>query len=330
MDKLLGSLERFYQTYLEKILQRPKTIVVSVIALFVVALGVLTTLGGEFIPALEEGDFAVETRVLTGTSLKGSMEACLKAERILISNFPEVLKVVGKTGSGEIPTDPMPMEATDLMIILKDKKEWTSAKSFDELAVKMKKVLEDIPGVTFGFQYPVQMRFNELMTGARQDVVCKIYGEDLDTLAKYADHLGRIVNGISGAADLYVESVVGMPQIVIDYNRASLSQYGLTIEDVNRNINAAFSGQAAGLVYEGEKRFDLVIRMDKEQRTDVSDVQNLLISTPTGIQLPLSTVAKVSVIDGPNQIQRENTKRRIVIGFNARGRDVQSLVEELQ
>jgi len=329
-DKLLGSLERFYQTYLEKILQRPKTIVVSVIALFVVALGVLTTLGGEFIPALEEGDFAVETRVLTGTSLKGSMEACLKAERILISNFPEVLKVVGKTGSGEIPTDPMPMEATDLMIILKDKKEWTSAKSFDELAVKMKKVLEDIPGVTFGFQYPVQMRFNELMTGARQDVVCKIYGEDLDTLAKYADHLGRIVNGISGAADLYVESVVGMPQIVIDYNRASLSQYGLTIEDVNRNINAAFSGQAAGLVYEGEKRFDLVIRMDKEQRTDVSDVQNLLISTPTGIQLPLSTVAKVSVIDGPNQIQRENTKRRIVIGFNARGRDVQSLVEELQ
>ena len=329
-DKLLGRLERFYQRNLEKTLKMPKTIIFSVVALFIAALGVLTTLGGEFIPALEEGDFAVETRVLTGTSLKGSMDVCLKAERILISNFPEVLKVVGKTGSGEIPTDPMPMEATDLMIILKDKKEWTSAKSFDELAVKMKKVLEDIPGVTFGFQYPVQMRFNELMTGARQDVVCKIYGEDLDTLAKYANHLGRIVNGISGVADLYVESVVGMPQIVVDYNRASLSQYSLTIEDVNRNINAAFSGQSAGLVYEGEKRFDLVIRMKKENRSDVTDVQNLLISTPNGVQIPLSSVADVSIVDGPNQIQRENTKRRIVVGFNARGRDVQSLVEELK
>ena len=329
-DKLLGRLERFYQRNLDKTLKMPKTIISSVVALFVLAIGVLTTLGGEFIPALEEGDFAVETRVLTGTSLKSSMDVCLKAERILISNFPEVLKVVGKTGSGEIPTDPMPMEATDLMIILKDKKEWTSAKTFDELAVKMKTVLEEIPGVTFGFQYPVQMRFNELMTGARQDVVCKIYGEDLDTLAKYANHLGRIVNGISGVADLYVESVVGMPQIVVDYNRASLSQYSLTIEDVNRNINAAFSGQAAGLVYEGEKRFDLVIRMEKENRSDVTDVQNLLISTPNGVQIPLSSVADVSIVDGPNQIQRENTKRRIVVGFNARGRDVQSLVEELK
>ena len=329
-DRVMARLERFYQHTLEKALQIPKTIVGIVISLFLLALVVLTTLGGEFIPALEEGDFAVETRVLTGTSLKGSMDACLKAEKVLLANFPEVIKVVGKTGSGEIPTDPMPMEATDLMIILKDKKEWTSAKTFDELALKMKKALEDVPGVTFGFQYPVQMRFNELMTGARQDVVCKIYGEDLDTLSKYANKLGNIVNGIDGAADLFVEPVVGMPQIVIDYNRTSLSQYGLTIQDINRSVNAAFSGQMAGLVYEGEKRFDLVVRMEKENRTDVTDVQNLLISTPSGVQIPLSTVAEVKIVDGPNQIQRENTKRRIVVGFNARGRDVQSLVEELQ
>ena len=329
-DRVMGHLERIYQNTLQKALQMPKTIVGIVITLFVLALGVLTTLGGEFIPALEEGDFAVETRVLTGTSLKGSLDACLKAEKVLLANFPEVIKVVGKTGSGEIPTDPMPMEATDLMIILKDKKEWTSAKTFDELAIKMKKALEEVPGVTFGFQYPVQMRFNELMTGARQDVVCKIYGEDLDSLAKYADKLGGIIKGIDGAADLYVEAVVGMPQIVIDYNRPSLSQYGLTIEDINRSVNAAFSGEMAGLIYEGEKRFDLVIRIEKENRTDVTDVQNLLIRTPSGVQIPLSTVAEVKIIDGPNQIQRENTKRRIVVGFNARGRDVQSLVEELQ
>ena len=161
----------------------------------------------------------------------------MKAEKILLERFPEVIKVVGKTGSGEIPTDPMPMEATDLMIILKDKKEWKTAKTFDELAEKMGKALEDVPGVTFGFQYPVQMRFNELMTGARQDVVCKIYGENLDTLAHYANKLGAIVTGIQGAADLFVEPVVGMPQIVIKYNRSAISQYGLTIEHINRTVN---------------------------------------------------------------------------------------------
>ena len=328
-DRLMARLERVYQQSLERVLNFPKTVISIVLGLFAIAVLVMTTLGGEFIPALEEGDFAVETRVLTGTSLQGSLEACLKAEKILLERFPEVIKVVGKTGSGEIPTDPMPMEATDLMIILKDKKEWTSAKTFDELAEKMGKELEDVPGVTFGFQYPVQMRFNELMTGARQDVVCKIYGENLDTLSLYANKLGGIVSGISGAADLFVEPVVGMPQIVIKYNRSAISQYGLTIEQVNRTINTVFSGQSTGMMYEGEKRFDVVVRVSEEKRKDVSDVQNVLVSTPSGLQIPLSTLADVDLIDGPNQIQRENTKRRIVVGFNARGRDVQSLVEEL-
>ena len=328
-DKIIGRLERFYQKTLGNALKHPKAIIISVISLFVLAIFTMTTLGGEFIPALEEGDFAVETRVLTGTSLEGSMAACLKAEKVLLNKFPEVIKVVGKTGSGEIPTDPMPMEATDLMVILKDKKEWTSAKTFNELAEKMKKELEIVPGVTFGFQYPVQMRFNELMTGARQDIVCKIYGEDLDTLARYADKFGKIIQKIDGAQDLYVEAVTGMPQIVIEYNRSAISQYGLTVNAINADINAAFSGQTAGLVYEGEKRFDLVVRMDKDGRNDLSDVQNLLIPTPQGTQVPLRMLAKVEIVEGPNQIQRENTKRRIVVGFNARGRDVQSLMEEL-
>ena len=328
-DRIIGRLERFYQKTLGNALNHPKAIIISVISLFILSIFTMTTLGGEFIPALEEGDFAVETRVLTGTSLEGSMAACLKAEKVLLNKFPEVLKVVGKTGSGEIPTDPMPMEATDLMVILKDKKEWTSAKTFDELAEKMKKELEIVPGVTFGFQYPVQMRFNELMTGARQDIVCKIYGEDLDTLARYAEKFGKIIQKIDGAEDLYVEAVTGMPQIVIEYNRSAISQYGLTINSINNDINAAFSGQSAGLVYEGEKRFDLVVRMDKDGRKDLADVQNLLIPTPHGTQVPLSALAKVEIVEGPNQIQRENTKRRIVVGFNARGRDVQSLMEEL-
>jgi cobalt-zinc-cadmium resistance protein CzcA len=238
--------------------------------------------------------------------------------------------VVSKIGSGEVPTDPMPIDAADMMIILKDKSEWTSAKTFDELAEKMTKELEGIPGVTFGFQYPVQMRFNELMTGAKQAVVCKIFGENLDTLAFYADKLGHLINSVDGAVDLYVEPVAGMPQIVINYNRALMAQYGLHINDVNKIVNTAFAGQSTGMVYEGEKRFDLMVRMDNEQRKDISDVQNLLIPTNNGTQIPLSQIADVQIKDGPNQIQREDAKRRIIVGFNVRNRDVQSIVNELQ
>ncbi len=329
-DKLMENIESSYHSFLEKVLGFPKAILLSVIGLFAVAIITLLSLGGEFIPALEEGDFAVDTRVLTGSNLSVSIDATLKSEKILLANFPEVIKVVGKTGSGEVPTDPMPIEASDLMIILKDKSEWTSATTFDELAEKMEKALEAIPGVTFGFQYPVQMRFNELMTGARQDVVCKIFGEDLDSLAFYANKLGNIVNTVAGSANLYVEAVAGMPQIVINYNRAAIAQFGLTISDINKIVNTAFAGQSSGLIYEGEKRFDLVVRMVGEQRKDITDVQQLLISTPTGNQIPLSQLAHIEIIEGPNQIQREDAKRRIIVGFNVRGRDVQSIVTELQ
>jgi len=328
-DKMLEKLEVFYQKYLIKALRKPILVISTVGVLFVLAIYTMSQLGGEFIPTLEEGDFAVETRVLTGTSLQGSIDATLKAEKVLLEKFPEVIKVVGKTGSGEIPTDPMPMEASDLMIILKNKKEWVSATNFNDLAEMMKKELEVIPGVTFGFQYHVQMRFNELMTGARQDIVCKIYGEDLDSLAKYADKFGKIIQQIDGAEDLYVESVTGMPQIVIEYDREAIAQYGLDINAINKEVNTALAGQQAGVIYEGEKRFDLVVRLDESKRENLKDVQNLLISTPKGGQVPLYVFAKVEIIEGPNQIQRENTKRRIIVGFNARGRDVQSLMEEL-
>ncbi len=329
-DKTMEKLEQFYQYWLAKAIRVPKLILVTVSVLFVLAVAVLLNMGGEFIPALEEGDFAVETRVITGSNLNLSVDVCLKAEKILLAKFPEVKMVVGKTGSSEIPTDPMPVEASDLMIILKDKKEWTSAASFNELAAKMKTALSVIPGVSFGFQYPVQMRFNELMTGARQDVVCKIYGENLDSLAHYAHKLGKVINTVSGSSDLFIESVNGMPQLVINYNRLALAQYGVSINTVNEVVNASFSGQQAGVVYEGEKRFDLVVRMLKTSETDVSTVENLLIPLPTGAQIPLHMLAEINVIDGPNQIQREDTKRRIVIGFNSRGTDVQTIVQELQ
>lgn len=329
-DKMMNRLERFYQKYLIKIMRFPKMVLASVIVFFVMAIILLGRLGGEFIPALPEGDFAVDTRVLPGSNLNASVEAVSKASKILLKEFPEVEKVVTKTGASEVPTDPMALDASDMMIILKDRKKWTSAKTYPDLEAKMAKALEDVPGVQFGFQYPVAMRFNELMSGARQDVVCKIYGENLDTLAHYAAQLGDISNSIDGSSGLYVEAVTGMPQIVIQYNRDVIAQYGLSISNINRIINAAFAGESSGMVYDGERRFDLVVRLSGDKRKNLSDVQNLLIATPNGAQIPLSTVAKVEITEGPNQIQRDNSQRRIIVGFNVRGRDVQSMVQELQ
>jgi cobalt-zinc-cadmium resistance protein CzcA len=329
-DIILGKIEQWYQRYLARLLRIPRRILSLVIAMFILSLITLFSMGGEFIPALEEGDFAVETRLLTGSNLSSSIEYTQKAAGIIKRQFPEVEKVVTKIGSGEIPNDPMPIEAADLMIIMKDKKEWTSASTFPEMAEKMSNAMKQVPGITVGFQYPVQMRFNELMTGARQDVVCKIYGENLDTLAQYAKQLGIIIGKIEGATDLFIEPINGMPQIIISYNRDIIAQYGLTIAQVNMVINSAFAGYTAGNVYEGEKRFDLVIRMHKPERKSIDDIINLLIPLGNGNQIPLHQLANIESINGPNQIQRENTKRRIVIGFNVRGRDVQSIVEELQ
>ncbi|AZI55488.1 CusA/CzcA family heavy metal efflux RND transporter [Epilithonimonas vandammei] len=329
-DRMMKKVEKIYLKTLLKILRVPKMVFSIVAVLFVLAIFILSRMGGEFIPSLEEGDFAVETRVLPGSNLNTTIESTQKAAHILKSRFPEVQKVVTKIGSGEVPTDPMPMDAADLMVILKDKKEWTSASTFPELADKMTKELQDVPGVTVSFQFPVQMRFNELMTGARQDVVVKIFGDDLDVLSQNAQKLGKIIETVDGAQNLYIEPIAGMPQVTIEYKRPVIAQYHLSISDINRIVNASFAGQSTGLVFEGEKRFDMVVRLDSKVRKNVDDIKNLLVPTPFGNQIPLSQLAKVEVKNGPNQIQRENAQRRIVVGFNIKGRDVQSIVEELQ
>ncbi|SIN91817.1 CusA/CzcA family heavy metal efflux RND transporter [Chitinophaga niabensis] len=329
-DRIMAKIEVRYRSLLTKALKVPKIIVATVVVLFVLAVFVLTRLGGEFIPSIEEGDFAVETRVLSGSNLNTTIENVQKVAGILKSRFPEVKNIVTKIGSSEVPTEPLPMDMGDMIINLKPKSEWTSATSFDELSDKMGTAATEVPGVTTSFQFPVQMRFNELMTGARQDVVCKIFGEDLDTLGIYAKQLGNIVKTVKGTTELYVEQITGTQQIVVKYNRAAIAQYGLNIADINRNINAAFAGQSTGLVFEGEKRFDLVVRLQNEQRTDIRDVQNLLIPTPAGTQIPLNQVAAVKLVDSPSQIQREDTRRRILVGFNVSGRDVESIVKELQ
>ena len=329
-DKMMKLFQSWYKPVLSWVLKIPVIAVVSSFVWFIISIFILSSLGGEFIPKLEEGDFAVDTRLLTGSSISNTVQTTQKTASVLLENFPEVQKIVTKIGAGEIPTDPMPFEAADMMVILKDKKEWKNAKTFDELAEKMSKALEQVPGVATGFQFPVQMRFNELMTGARQDVVCKIFGDDLDSLAAHANELGKIIKSVDGAKDLYVETVTGVPQMVITYNREAIARFGASVQEINKTVQTAYAGAAAGLVFEGDRRYDLVIRLNKEQKQNIDNIANLMIGLPNGEQVPLNILASIEMKDGPYQIQREDARRRITIGFNVRGRDVQTIVKELQ
>jgi cobalt-zinc-cadmium resistance protein CzcA len=329
-DRYMQKLENFYEPLLMKALKLPKQIIGFTIVLFAGSIFLLTTLGGEFIPKLEEGDFAVDTRLLSGSSLNTTLDATQKASKLLIDRFPEIEKIVTKIGAGEIPTDPMSMEASDLMIILKDKKDWVSANTFDELADTMGKVMSQVPGITSGFQYPVQMRFNELMTGSRQDVSCKIFGENLDSLSKYAALLGNIIHDVEGAKDLYTETVTGISQVVIHFNRTAIARYGANIKEVNQVIQSAYAGGVAGKVFEGDRRFDLVVRLNTVQKQDWQQIKNLMVTVGNGKQVPLYELAEVKMEEGPYQIQREDAARRIVVGFNVRGKDVKTVVTEVQ
>lgn len=329
-DRMMMRLQCWYSPSLAWALRRKALIVSGAVVLFLMATALFLTMGGEFIPTLDEGDFAVETRTIIGSSLSHTVNTTLRAGKLLTEHFPEVRQVVGKIGSSEIPTDPMPIESADLMVILKPQSEWKSASSRDELAEKMQEVLETIPGVEFGFQQPIQMRFNELMTGAKQDVVLKIYGEDLPTLAAQAARIGKIASSISGATDVYVEPVTGLAQVVVRLERDEIARYGVAVDDINQAIRTAFAGETAGLIFENERRYDLVVRLDTAYRKSVEDVQNLIITTPSGNHVPLRQLASVRVELGPNQIQREDAKRRIIVGFNVRNRDVESIVAELR
>lgn len=328
-DRMMARIESGYSKIIRRWIQHPKKIISITIVAFLVSLALSFTLGGEFIPELEEGDFAVDTRILTGSNLNTSIEHTQKAVRILRDSFPEIEKIVTKIGSGEIPTDPMPIEAADMMILLKDKKEWTSARTFDELAEKMSAKLSALPGISFGFQFPVQMRFNELMTGARQDVVCKIFGENMDTLSALAERLGRVSRKVEGATDVYVEQVGGMPQIVIQPDRTNMSLQGITMEDLNTTIQSAYAGSITGMLFEDERRFNITVKLDKSVNHSEENIGELLVTNHRGQSIPIRQIAKIQKIDGPNQIQREDAKRRIMVGFNVRGKDVESVVQEL-
>ena len=328
-DKLMDFFQRGYSPLIRWAIKMKYAVVGGAVGLLAIVLFIFGKMGGEFIPQLQEGDYAFHCILPQGTSLTQSVETSMQASRI-IKSFPEVKMVVGKTGSAEVPTDPMPPEATDLIITLKPKSEWTTSKDYNQLAAMMMEKLEVIPGVFFEASQPIQMRFNELMTGVRQDVAIKIFGENIDTLAAIAPKVAKVVQSVKGATEPQVERTTGLPQITIQYDRAKIAGYGLNIEDINHTISTAFAGEAAGVVFENERKFDLVVRLDSASRKSIDDVSNLFVATGDGNQIPLSQVASITFKEGPAQISREDGKRRIVVGFNVKGRDVASVVKEIQ
>ena len=328
-EKMMDWLYKVFNPIIHFALKRKLLVAASVISAFVISLFIFNSLGGEFIPQLEEGDLAAGVITLQGGSLSNTIEQVQKANKILLRNFPEIKHTVCKIGAGEIPTDPTPMETGDYIITLKDKSEWKNAETREELVAKMEDALIPLAGVKFEFQQPIQMRQNELLSGSKQDISIKIFGDDLNTLSEKATEVEKIIQKIEGIEDINVEKVTGLAQVQVEYNRDRLAQYGLSVEDVNRVLRAAFAGSQAGVVFDEEKRFGLVVRLDKDYRQSLDDVKNLSVALPNGGQIPFEQIANVEIKSGPAQVSRENTKRRITVGFNVRNRDIESVINNV-
>ena len=328
-DRFFGKLNGVYRRTLHFCLSHIWGTIACSFAALAVSLFLFTRLGAEFIPTLDEGDFAMQMTLPAGSSLTHSIELSKQAEETLMKSFPEIKHVVAKIGTAEVPTDPMAVEDADIMIVMKPFKEWTSASSRAEMVEKMKASLEPITGAEFNFSQPIQLRFNELMTGAKADIAIKLYGEDMAELYKKAKEASLFVEQVPGAADVIVEQAMGLPQLVVHYDRAKIARYGMNIEELNTIIRTAYAGEAAGVVFENERRFDLVLRLDNDKVADLN-LDKLFVRTAEGIQIPVSEVATIELVNGPLQINRDATKRRIVIGVNVRDADIQKVVRTIQ
>lgn len=328
-DRVIEKLQAWYRPVLDWVLARNKDVITGAVALFCVSVVGFKYLGGEFIPSLEEGDFAVEMSMSQGTSLSQMVESCTKAEKLLKKEYPEIKQVVSRIGSAEIPTDPMPVERADIMIALKPKAEWTSAKTTPELMEKMEETLSAIPGLEAEISQPIQMRNNELLTGIKQDVAIKIFGDDLDVLTQQAGKVKKMIEDVPGVSGIFVEEVAGLPQIQVKYNHEKMAAYGVSVDDISEILETTFAGAVAGSLYEGDKKFDIVLRMDPSQR-NVKSLEQLNIPLKDGTDIPLSQVADIDYSPAPAQVSHEDGARRIYVGFNVKGRDVQSTVEDIQ
>lgn len=324
------TLRRLYAPCLRFALNRPWGVGSVAVLVLVVSLVLGTSLGVVFMPKLDEGDLAIQVWRLPSVSLAESVETALQVERSL-RKFPEVVKVVSRTGSPEVATDPMGIELSDVFAVLKPKEQWVSAKTKDELIDKMQRsILEAVHGVGLGFTQPIEMRFNELIAGTRSDVAVKIFGEDLRMLRQQAAHVAKLLQGISGATDVKVEQVAGVPRIRIIVDREQIARYGITADDVLTYVQTARAGKHVGTIFEGERRFALVVRLSEQTSASPASLRHLLVPTPHGELVPLPRIAQLVVDEGPAQISRENIHRRIVVEANIRGRDLGGFMREAQ
>ena len=331
-DKIIGGLQRAYLPLLRAAL-RFRVITLGLALLLLIGAGLLfSRMGGEFVPQLDEGDLAMQALIRPGSSLTESLDVSKKVETILLENFPEVKTVTARIGVADIPTDPMPMDIADMYIILeKDRDQWVSAETKEELIDQIKdKLDEELTGVNLVFTQPVELRFNELLEGVREDIAVKLYGEDLEVLSEKVTEMAEIIQTVPGAGDVNPERITGLPQMTVRYDRDKLAQYGLDVQKLNEYISTAFAGGVAGVVFEGEKRFDLVVRLDEAHRQSIDDLRTLYVDLSDGTQIPIKEVADIRYVPGPMQISRDDTYRRTYVGVNARGRDVESVVNDIQ
>ena len=338
-NAVIRKSKEWYQPMLKWSLVSPWKIIGGAVALVLISLLIASRMGSEFVPSLDEGDIAVQALRAPGTSLTESVKMQREVEKTL-KQFPEVETVIARIGTAEVATDAMPPNIADTYVLLKNRDDWPdSGKSKNELVLEMEKALEDIPGNAYEFSQPIQLRFNELISGVRSDLAVKIYGDDLDQLLATAQNIAAAMQKVEGAADVKVEQVTGLPVLSIVPKREALDRYGLNIADVQDIVEVAMGGREAGQLFEGDRRFDIVVRLPENLRTDIKTLERLPIPLSRAEQdgvdtrpdyVPLAEVADISVIYGPNQISRENGKRRIVVTANVRGRDLGSFVEATQ
>lgn len=344
--KVFSVTSNFYERLLKGSLLRPFTTVGVAVLVFAASLFISTRLGSEFIPSLDEGDIALHALRIPGTSLSQAVEMQKVLEE-KIRKMPEVSHTFTKIGTAEIATDPMPPSVADGFVIMKPRSEWPNPrKSKEQLVSDLEEAVHDIPGNNYEFTQPIQMRFNELIAGVRSDVALKIFGDDMQVLFENAEAVSKLLESIDGATDVKVEQVTGLPMLSIELDRSKLSRFGINLSDAQAVISTAIGGTVAGELVEGDRRFQIVVRLPEKIRSDIDALASLPITLPLAARLensaisheddllrsfvPLSSVAEIKLISGPNQISRENGKRRVVVSANVRGRDLGSFVAEAQ
>ncbi len=327
---LMAMAHRGYKPLLSLAL-RARVLVVVIAALLLVGAGALATrLGAEFLPTLDEGDVAMHALRIPGTSLSQalSMQSILEEQ---IKALPEVLHVFSKIGTADIATDAVPPSVADTFIIMKPREDWPDPrKPKATLVAEMEATVNRIPGSKYEFIQPIQMRFNELIAGVRSEVAIKIYGDDLDTLVELGDQVETLLQSVAGSADVQSEQVTGLPMLTVTPDRRSLARYGLNVADVQRTLSIAIGGVTAGQIFEGDRRFDVVVRLLDDRRENIDAIRRLPVMLPDGTGLPLHELAAIEIVMAPNQISRENGKRRIVVTSNVRGRDLGTFIDELR